>query len=276
MKCGNGWIAVLAGLALAIGGCGKSAGGGKELAAESDGNARPNSETDSLARSADATAQPDSPEAATHQFLEAVRTGNDRTAEGMFTDLARERIKELKIQVAPKGSDTAKFEVAKAELLAADGARVPCKWTDIDKEGNARTDEMTWMLRKEPEGWRIAGMAAVIFENEDPLLLDFENPKETMQKLERLSEEIARRTSPPEKQARQEEKPDEYFFLETFGSAVVEHLITVAGARLCAWADVRGAGRVAADVVKRTMSWHIKRDKVPAVTAVIRTGSVAA
>jgi hypothetical protein len=34
-----------------------------------------------------------------------------------------------------------------------------------------------------------------------------------------------------------EEKPDEYFFLEVFGSAVVEHLITMHGARLCAWAE---------------------------------------
>jgi hypothetical protein len=32
-------------------------------------------------------------------------------------------------------------------------------------------------------------------------------------------------------------KPDEYFFLEVFGSAVVEHLVTTTGARLCAWAD---------------------------------------
>jgi hypothetical protein len=38
----------------------------------------------------------------------------------------------------------------------------------------------------------------------------------------------------------QEEKPDEYFFLEMFGSAVVEHLITTAGARLCAWAEQNG------------------------------------
>jgi hypothetical protein len=37
-----------------------------------------------------------------------------------------------------------------------------------------------------------------------------------------------------------EEKPDEYFFLETYASAVVEHLITDAGARLCAWADREG------------------------------------
>lgn len=38
----------------------------------------------------------------------------------------------------------------------------------------------------------------------------------------------------------QEEKPDEYFFLEVYGSAVVEHLITAAGACFCAWADQNG------------------------------------
>jgi hypothetical protein len=37
-----------------------------------------------------------------------------------------------------------------------------------------------------------------------------------------------------------EEKPDEYFFLEVFGSAVVERLVTMAGAGLCGWADTRG------------------------------------
>ncbi len=35
----------------------------------------------------------------------------------------------------------------------------------------------------------------------------------------------------------QDEKPDEYFFLEIFGSAVVEHLATATGARLCDWAE---------------------------------------
>src|SRR5437667_7803970 len=34
-----------------------------------------------------------------------------------------------------------------------------------------------------------------------------------------------------------DEKPDEYFFLEIFGSAIVEHLTTLIGARLSAWAD---------------------------------------
>ena len=34
-----------------------------------------------------------------------------------------------------------------------------------------------------------------------------------------------------------ESKPDEYFFLEIFGSAVVEHLITIANSHICGWAD---------------------------------------
>ncbi len=36
-----------------------------------------------------------------------------------------------------------------------------------------------------------------------------------------------------------DEKPDEYFFLEVYASAVVEHLTTLAGARLCDWAEQR-------------------------------------
>jgi hypothetical protein len=37
-----------------------------------------------------------------------------------------------------------------------------------------------------------------------------------------------------------EEKPDEYFFLEVFGSAVVEHLINVTNGHICGWADKQG------------------------------------
>ena len=38
----------------------------------------------------------------------------------------------------------------------------------------------------------------------------------------------------------QDGKPDEYFFMEAFGSAVVEHLITIASGRICDWADRQG------------------------------------
>jgi len=38
----------------------------------------------------------------------------------------------------------------------------------------------------------------------------------------------------------EEGKPDEYFFLEMFGSAVVENLIVSAGGRICGWAEQNG------------------------------------
>ena len=49
-----------------------------------------------------------------------------------------------------------------------------------------------------------------------------------------------------------EEKPDEYFFLEMFGSAVVEHLTTMTGARLCA-------------LGRSSMGWRCCRTTVPGI-----------
>jgi hypothetical protein len=38
----------------------------------------------------------------------------------------------------------------------------------------------------------------------------------------------------------QEGKPDEYFFMEIFGSAVVEQLVALANGRICGWAEANG------------------------------------
>jgi hypothetical protein len=52
---------------------------------------------------------------------------------------------------------------------------------------------MHWVLRTGMEGWRIAGMAAVVFDGEPPLLLDFENLEEAMNKIRMLRETIEQR-----------------------------------------------------------------------------------
>jgi hypothetical protein len=152
-------------------------------------------------------AQTNTPEKAVAVFLEAVRKGDDERAAGMFTPLAREKAAGMGIQVAPKGSDTASFQVGKVDYLAEDGARVQSKWTDMDKDNSPRTDEITWMVRKETEGWRVAGMATVVFEGKPPLLLDFENPKETMQKLELLRREMESQSQAQPETASAQEPP---------------------------------------------------------------------
>jgi hypothetical protein len=64
-----------------------------------------------------------------------------------------------------------------------------------------------------------------------------------------------------------ESKPDEYFFMEMFGSGVVEHLVTVASGRICGWADQLGAaalphyspGYSGWDISDQIKLWHLLR-----------------
>jgi hypothetical protein len=66
-----------------------------------------------------------------------------------------------------------------------------------------------------------------------------------------------------------DDRPDEYFFLEMFGSAVVEHLITAAGARLCAWADPQGMAVLPHDSPGYS-GWDVVEQ--PALLALMRAG----
>ena len=106
----------------------------------------------------------------------------------MFTPAARTQVTQLGYQVAPRKSDTATFDIGEVQYIEGGGARVVATWTDL-----GRTDEMLWLLRSGAEGWRIAGMAATVFPGEPPLLLDFENLEEAMNKIRMLRETIEQR-----------------------------------------------------------------------------------
>jgi hypothetical protein len=185
------WFSVL--IAISLAGCGKPAGTGSDAASGGSGAADKSAAVADGSGSSAAPRNMNSPEGAVYQFLAAIRGGDDRKTEAMFTNLARAKIAEMQYNVTPPGSDTARFEVGKVEYLADDGARVEATWSDLDNDGNRQTENMLWMVRREPEGWRIAGMAANVFPGEPPVLLDFENLQEALQKLQMLKEEIARR-----------------------------------------------------------------------------------
>jgi hypothetical protein len=91
--------------------------------------------------------------------------------------------------------------------VGEDGARVATTWSDLDKEGEMRTDDMTWMVRRGEEGWRIVGVAAVVFEGEPPLLLNFEDPEDMIRQQQMLKEEIVRRAQQEAQQAQQPGQP---------------------------------------------------------------------
>lgn len=175
------WLAALAGLVMIAAGCGKSG----------DAGAPPPASIPATDQTAAASSDP---AGVVNAFLDAIRTGNDEKAMSLLTPLARQKAKETNRSPTPPASDTARFEVGEVKLVGDSGAQVACKWTDLDESGKPHTDKALWVCRRDTEGWRVAGVAAIVFEGEDPLLLDFENPAEMAQKQEWLRAEIERRT----------------------------------------------------------------------------------
>lgn len=136
------------------------------------------------------------PEEVMTAFLEAVRAGDDGKAAGLLTPLARQKTSEMEMVVAPPGSDTAKFEVLESEVIGAE-AQVATDWTDLDTDGHPHTDRIVWMMRKVGDGWRISGMATRVFIDRPPIVLNFEDPADMLQKQQQAEEEIARRDQLP-------------------------------------------------------------------------------
>jgi hypothetical protein len=129
----------------------------------------------------------DGPAAALGQFLEAVRTGKDQQTNHMLTAKARTTLAQLGGGgLTPPASDTARFTVGKVDLIGQDGARVASTWTCLDKDGKPVSRQMLWVMRHEAEGWRVAGVAWTIIEDQPPLLLNFEDKEELLRKAQWL------------------------------------------------------------------------------------------
>lgn len=131
------------------------------------------------------------PDVAVFEFLKAVQTGDDKKAADMLTKVAREKTAEMEMVVAPPGSETASFEVGQVELLEDRGAYVSSTWTDVGEDGQPHSDQIVWLVRNEPEGWRIAGMVTKLFESK--LVLNFEDPQDMMRKQQQAEQEMMRR-----------------------------------------------------------------------------------
>lgn len=147
------------------------------------------------------------PQDAVRKFLQAIKDGDNQTADAMLTKLARDETKRADLHVAPPGSPTASFEVGQFETQG-DEAQVFCTWNDTAEDGTKHSDKIVWILRNTPtDGWRIAGMATEIFPGEDPLILNFEDPADMIKKQQAAEAEMVRRATETIKQAQTPNQP---------------------------------------------------------------------
>jgi hypothetical protein len=130
-------------------------------------------------------------------FLEAIKRGDDEAAGGMLTTTARAKTKELGISVAPPVNDSATYAVRDCELVGDSGdlVHVATTWTDVDPDGFQSTDNVIWVVRLDPEGWRVVGMAMRVFDDLPPLLLNFEDPEDMLAKQAMVAKELERRAT---------------------------------------------------------------------------------
>ena len=120
-------------------------------------------------------------------FLDSLRRGDEATANGVLTNLAREQVQKTNFQIQPLGSPEGKYQIGRVAFPYAEKnvALVECQWSEPSVAG--QPPEMTEIIcevHQETEGWRIAGLIFKIAESEETLVLDFENAASLQETLE--------------------------------------------------------------------------------------------
>jgi hypothetical protein len=212
MRRFQGWFFTIA-LALTAWGCNKTEQPGQSAQdAGAAANQTVKAQKPPTTADVDPALKLDGPKLTVYQFLDSLRTGNDEKANSLLSALAREKTAAMDYRLTPTASDNARFSIDNVDYVGDDGARVAMTWTDVDDDGKPTSDKAVWVLRKEAEGWRVVGTAAIFFPGEEPVLLNFENPAEVKKKLEEVSNRLNRPQDPSNAgnlQAEQSDKPDD-------------------------------------------------------------------
>ncbi len=177
--------------------------GGKEKKESSNvTSAAENAPAASQPSSDQVTVKSSTPQEAVTEFLDSLRSGNDKTAEALLTSKAREETAAHDMVVAPPGAPNATYSIGRVQHPDGqdDAAYVSCTWSEKNGTDEA-SYEVVWILRKETPGWRIAGMATQLTDAEEPVFLNFEDLSQLASELESAEREaeVANRpqTTPP-------------------------------------------------------------------------------
>ena len=129
-----------------------------------------------------ATAKPEQVMAA---FLDALKAGDQATTASLLTQKALDETSKRQLSVCPEATPHMQYEISQAKVLADNphGAHVAVRWTEKYQDGDVSYD-VTWVLRKQPEGWRIAGMAMELIPGQGQEFLNFEDPDDMLAKQE--------------------------------------------------------------------------------------------
>ncbi len=117
-----------------------------------------------------------SPQEVCQRFMELLRSGNRVTAENLLTRAALTATSKAGLQLEPMGGPTAVFEMGGTRFatIKEELAHVDCEIVE-QINGQEVRSEITWMMRKQRQGWRVAGLLVEMETGQSKDLLSFEN-----------------------------------------------------------------------------------------------------
>jgi hypothetical protein len=123
-----------------------------------------------------------SPDYIVSVFLNALRSGDSPTTESLLTSKARQELARHSLSVDVQSAPNVTYQVRPADILKdSSGAHVSSVWTEKFDDGD-ETYEIVWALRRQPEGWRLAGMAMELVPGQQKQFLNFEDPEDMLRK----------------------------------------------------------------------------------------------
>jgi hypothetical protein len=110
-------------------------------------------------------------------FLNGMRDGNSGVTGALLTRQAHEETLKHNWPVQPPGAPSATYQLGDASFLdpQQSAVQIPCVWSEPDAAGGNVQFQVVWVLRKQQDGWRVAGFATEIVPGKPPYYFNFED-----------------------------------------------------------------------------------------------------
>ena len=106
--------------------------------------------------------------------------------------LARRRPR-ANLHVGPSSTPGVQYHIGSVNYVDENmtGAHVVCSCTDREPSGKPFQYMVTWVMRRQPDGWRIVGFTTAPGQAEQEIFLNFERPEEMMEKVRTADARLA-------------------------------------------------------------------------------------
>ena len=130
------------------------------------------------------------------RFYHALRDGDNGAIESLLSDKARDETAKSGLAIQSEASAALAYEIGETDFVTdqLDGAHVMSLWSEPGPDGSLVSTQVIWVLRRQQNGWKISGMATPIEEGQLPLLFNFENPEDMLQKKAYVESQMAAST----------------------------------------------------------------------------------